>query len=84
MVLVTGNFTVEERMLLMEERMDERRKNKRTNMPSKLVIKRLDGDDDRQVSVVITDLKAASDLSVRNGFKWGRYMRLSSKFGQKK
>ena len=56
MVLVTGNFTVEERMLLMEERMDERRKNKRTNMPSKLVIKRLDGDDDRQVSVVITDV----------------------------
>ena len=36
--------------------MDERRKNKRTNMPSKLVIKRLDGDDDRQVSVVITDV----------------------------
>lgn len=36
--------------------MDERRKNKRTSLPSKLVIKRLDGSADKQVSIKITDV----------------------------
>lgn len=36
--------------------MDERRKNKRTNMPSTLVIKRLDGGGDQNVSIEIVDV----------------------------
>ncbi len=36
--------------------MDERRKNKRTSMPSKLVIKRLGDGEDYQVSIEITDV----------------------------
>ena len=36
--------------------MDERRRNKRTSMPSQLVIKRLDGGEDRQVAIEITDV----------------------------
>lgn len=36
--------------------MEERRKNKRTSMPSKLIIKQLDGGGDRQVSIEITDV----------------------------
>ena len=36
--------------------MDERRRDKRTDMPSKLVIKRLDGGEGRQVSIEITDV----------------------------
>lgn len=36
--------------------MDERRKNKRTEMTSRLVIKRLDGAEEKQVSIEITDV----------------------------
>lgn len=36
--------------------MDERRRSKRTSMPSKLVIKRLDNGEDRHVSIEITDV----------------------------
>lgn len=36
--------------------MDERRKNKRTSMSSTLVMKRLDGEGDRQVSIEIVDV----------------------------
>ncbi len=36
--------------------MDERRKCKRTSMPSRLVIKRLDSGEDRQVTIEITDV----------------------------
>ena len=36
--------------------MDERRKSKRTSMPSRLIIKRLDGGEDRQVAIEIRDV----------------------------
>ena len=36
--------------------MDERRKSKRTNMASRLVIKRLDGDKNNEVAINITDI----------------------------
>ena len=36
--------------------MEERRKNKRTRMPSKLVIKRLDGNSNNEVSIHIVDV----------------------------
>lgn len=36
--------------------MDERRKSKRSSMPSKLVIKQLDGSGDKQVSIKIMDV----------------------------
>lgn len=36
--------------------MQERRKNKRTNMPSKLVIKRLDGESGKEVGIDIVDV----------------------------
>ncbi|MCM1064909.1 MAG: PilZ domain-containing protein [Eubacterium sp.] len=36
--------------------MNERRKSKRTSMPSRLMIKRLDGGEDRQVTIEVTDV----------------------------
>ncbi|MCM1541977.1 MAG: PilZ domain-containing protein [Blautia sp.] len=36
--------------------MDERRKSKRTSMPSKLVMRQLDGGEDRQVAIEIIDV----------------------------
>jgi len=36
--------------------MEERRRDKRTKMTSRLVIKRLDGGEDRQVNIKITDV----------------------------
>lgn len=39
--------------------MQERRKSKRTNMPSRLIIKRLDGESGREVSIDIVDVSKA-------------------------
>lgn len=36
--------------------MQERRRNKRTNMPSKLIIKRLDGESSKEVCIDIVDV----------------------------
>ena len=36
--------------------MEERRKNKRTSMPSRLIIKRLDGNSNKEVEITISDI----------------------------
>ena len=60
--------------------MQERRKNKRTNMPSKLVIKRLDGESGKEVGIDIVDVsktgigfectECANRITIRRIFLW--------------